>query len=215
MLASKTVQELLDAFSAPTPTPGGGSAAALAGAVAASLLAMVAAMPKTKNGTPEDRAALDALHPAILSLRAELVGLIDRDAASYDGVVAAYRLPKGTDEEKTARKAAVATAMKHATDVPLETGRAAMSLLTHGATIAQHGNPNAASDAGVALQLAMTAASGAFMNVETNLSGLSDETYVEGVRAEVKRLQGEGARAIRPAFEALGWKGHDKLTTNN
>src|SRR5580765_6846898 len=116
MLASKTVPELLDGFSAPTPTPGGGSAAALAGAIAASLLAMVAAMPKTKNGTPEDRAALDAVHPEILPLRAELVGLIDRDAASYDGVVAAYRLPKGTDDEKAARKAAVATAMKHATE---------------------------------------------------------------------------------------------------
>src|SRR5689334_21009235 len=110
MLANKTVQELLDAFSAPTPTPGGGSAAALAGAIAASLLAMVAAMPKTKSGTPEERAALDALDPILLKLRAELVDLIDRDAASYDGVVAAYRLPKGTDEEKAARKSAVAAA---------------------------------------------------------------------------------------------------------
>jgi formiminotetrahydrofolate cyclodeaminase len=208
MLASKTVQELLDAFSAPTPTPGGGSAAALAGAVAASLLAMVAAMPKMKNGTPEDRAALDAVHPAILALRAELVGLIDRDAASYDGVVAAYRLPKGTDEEKAARKAAVAAAMRHATDVPLETGRAAMSLLTHGAQVAEHGNPNAASDAIVALQLAMTAASGAFINVETNLAGLSDETYVAATRAEMEKLLAEGAPALGAASKSLGWKGH-------
>jgi formiminotetrahydrofolate cyclodeaminase len=188
MLASKTVQQLLDAFSAPTPTPGGGSAAALAGAVAASLLAMVAAMPKTKHGTPEDRAALDAAHPEILSLRAELVELIDRDAASYDGVVAAYRLPKGTDEEKAARKAAVAKAMKHATDVPLETARAAVSLVAHAQVIALHGNPNAASDVGVARSLAVSAGLGALMNVETNLSGLSDADYVAHVRYDIETL---------------------------
>ena len=80
MLASKTVQELLDAFASPTPTPGGGSAAALAGATAASLLAMVAGMPKTRNNTPEDKAALDAALPVLQSLRTELTSLIDRDA---------------------------------------------------------------------------------------------------------------------------------------
>jgi len=211
MFASKTVQDLLDAFSSPTPTPGGGSAAALAGAVSASLLAMVAAMPKTKHGTPEDRAALDGVHPSIMALRGQMVGLIDRDAASYDGVVAAYRLPKGTDEEKAARKSAIAAAMRHATDVPLETARAATSLITHGCVVADHGNPNAASDAGVALQLAMTAASGALMNVETNLSGLADADYVNAVRSDVRALQLQGAKGLAGAFAALGLQ----LTTNN
>jgi len=189
MLASKSVQELLDAFSAPTPTPGGGSAAALAGAIAASLLAMVAAMPKTKAGTPEERAALDALHPTLMTLRAELVGLIDRDAASYDAVVAAYRLPKGTDEEKASRKAAVAAAMRLATDVPLQTARAAVALYRHADAVAAHGNPNASSDVGVARQLAVAAGLGAVMNVETNLSGLSDADYVAQVRREVEKLK--------------------------
>jgi len=189
MFASKTVQELLDAFSAPTPTPGGGSAAALAGAIAASLLAMVAAMPKTKSGTPEERAALDALQPTLRSLRAELVDLIDRDAASYDGVVAAYRLPKGTDEEKAARKSAVAAAMKHATDVPLQTLRAAVALSTHADVIAANGNPNASSDVGVAKQLAVAAGLGAMMNVETNLAGLSDAGYVAQIRREIDTLK--------------------------
>lgn len=189
MLASKTVQELLDAFAAPTPTPGGGSAAALAGAVAASLLAMVAAMPKTKNGTPEDRAALDAALPEIQSLRATFVDLIDHDAASYDGVVAAYKLPKGTDAEKAARKAAVGGAMKHATDVPLQTLRAAVAASRHADTVAAHGNPNASSDVGVAKQLAVAAGLGALMNVETNLSGISDESYVAQIRNEIARLR--------------------------
>jgi formiminotetrahydrofolate cyclodeaminase len=208
MFASKTVQDLLEAFSSPTPTPGGGSAAALAGAVSASLLAMVAAMPKTKNGTPEDRAALDAEHPALLALRADLVNLIDRDAASYDAVVAAYRLPKTSDEDKAARKTAVTAAMRLATEVPLETARAATSLITRGQAVAEHGNPNAASDAGVALQLAMTAAAGALMNVDTNLAGMSDAAYVARIRADVSTLQLQGAQGLKGAFEALGRKGH-------
>src|SRR6187455_2896922 len=84
MLASKTVTELLDAFASPTPTPGGGSAAALSGAVAASLLVMVAAMPKTRNGTPEDRAALDEALPKLQALQKRLTSLIDEDAAPCD-----------------------------------------------------------------------------------------------------------------------------------
>ncbi len=189
MLASKTVQELLDAFAAPTPTPGGGSAAALTGAVAASLLAMVAAMPKTKSGTPEDREALDAALPEIQSLRTKCVALIDDDAASYDAVVAAYKLPKSTDDEKAARKAAVAKAMKHATDVPLETLRSALALARLARLVSAHGNPNAGSDAGVAQQLATSAGLGALLNVETNLSGISDEAYVTQVRQEVEKLR--------------------------
>jgi len=208
MLVSKTVLELLDAFSAPTPTPGGGSAAALAGATAASLLAMVAAMPKSKNGTPEDRAALDAAHPAIMALRAQLVGLIDRDAAAYDLVVAAYRLPKGTDEEKAARKAAVAHGMRVATDVPLETVRAAAGLVAQARIVAEHGNPNAKSDVMVAIQLAMTAMGGGSLNVEANLGGLGDETYAAAVKAEVANLMRASAEHLKPASEALGWKGH-------
>ena len=143
MLVDKTVTELLEAFASPAPTPGGGSASALAGAISASLLAMVAAMPKTSHGTPEDRAALDAIHPQLLALKTEMVTLIDRDAASYDEVVAAYRLPKATDAEKAARKAAIGKAMRMATDVPLETARAAAKLVAHCRVVAEHGNPNA------------------------------------------------------------------------
>jgi formiminotetrahydrofolate cyclodeaminase len=189
MLADKTVNELLAAFASPAPTPGGGSASALAGAIAASLLEMVAAMPKTRGGTPEDRAALDAVHPALAALRAELVRLIDRDSAAYDEVVAAYRLPKATDEEKAARKAAVGRAMRLATDVPLETARAAAALVAHSRIVAAHGNPNAASDAGVAASLARSAFSGARLNVETNLDGVGAADYADRARNELRALE--------------------------
>lgn len=188
MLAHKTVTELLDAFSAPEPTPGGGSASALAGAVAASLLSMVAGMPKTKTGTPAEREALDAMRPSLASLRAALVDLIDRDAAAYDMVVDAYRRPKSTEEEKTARKAAIQRAMRVATDVPMETARAAAQLVSHGRIVAECGNPNAKSDVGVAMSLAMTAYSGARMNVEINLDGVGDAAYADGARRELAGL---------------------------
>jgi formiminotetrahydrofolate cyclodeaminase len=207
MLASKTVTELLDAFSSPTPTPGGGSAAALAGAVGAALLAMVAAMPKTKTGTPEERAALDDVLPKLLAARDRLKALIDEDAASYDAVVAAYRLPKGTDEEKAARKAAVAKAMQGATDVPMETARQASRLIPLARVIGEHGNVNAKSDGAVGLQLAMAAMSGAIFNVQINLEGMSDQEYAGRVREELRGLQATG-REMVAAFDALGYSQH-------
>ena len=188
MLVNKTVTELLDAFAAPTPTPGGGSAAALSGAVAASLLVMVAAMPKTKTGSPEERAALDGALPELQTLRSTLSGLIDRDAASYDAVVAAYRLPKSSDEEKSARKAAIQAAMKGATDVPLETVRASGALVPLARIVAEHGNANAASDVGVAIGLVMSAYAGGRANVDINLDSVGDPVYVAAVRDELDRL---------------------------
>ena len=198
MLASKTVTELLEAFASPTPTPGGGSGAALSGAVAAALLAMVAAMPKTKNGTPDDRAKLDEALPWIQALQARLTSLIDEDAASYDGVVAAYKLPKGTDEEKATRKRAVQAAMRHATDIPMETVRAAAGLMQHAVTVAKHGNPNAKSDAMVGVQMAMTAFSGAQANVESNIDSVGDANYATQVREELKTLMMGCGAVMRP-----------------
>jgi formiminotetrahydrofolate cyclodeaminase len=208
MLADKTVRELLDAFASPAPTPGGGSASALAGATAASLLAMVAAMPKTAKGTPEDRAALDAIHPKLVALKDEMTRLIDRDSAAYDEVVAAYKLPKATDEEKAARKGAIGRAMKLATDVPLETARAAVAIVKHARVVAEHGNPNAKSDAGVAATLATSALTGGIMNVKINLDGVGDAAYAEKVRAELEQLTQQAAQEMAPIYSAVGWQGH-------
>jgi len=209
MLASKTVSELLDALASPSPTPGGGSAAALSGAVAASLLVMVAAMPKTKNGTPEDRAALDEALPKLQALQKRLTSLIDEDAASYDGVVAAYKLPKGTDEEKAARKRAVQGAMRRATDIPLETFRAALALIPLGRVVGEHGNPNAKSDASVAVHMAMTASGAAHANVEINLDGTGDPDFAVETRRALEAERMEAIKLLAPIYEALGWKGHE------
>ncbi len=204
MFTNRTVADLLDAFSSSEPTPGGGSASALAGALGASLLAMVAGLPKTRANTPAERSTLDTARRRLLALRADLVALVDRDAKAYDLVVAAYKQPKGTDAEKATRKTAIADALRVATEVPLETMRACADVLGLGKTVAEHGNPSAASDIGVGLHLTMTGLSGARLNVEANLSGSSDAAYAASKREELLLLMVGGGADFQAANRAAG-----------
>jgi len=184
----QTVTSLLDAFASSDPTPGGGSASALAGAIGVSLLAMVAGMPKNKTNTPEAREALDQAREKLMELRGKLIALVDHDAVAYDLVVAAYKHPKATDDEKLLRKKAIQDAMRVATEVPLETMRACVAGLDLVKPVAEHGNPSAISDIGVGLHLLMTALQGALFNVEINLEGLSDPAVVNELSGQVKAL---------------------------
>jgi len=201
-LADRTVTDLLEAFSSPDPTPGGGSAAALAGALGASLLAMVAAMSKTKNGTPEERAALDRARPDLLTRRAHLLDLADRDSAAYDLVVSAYKRPKATDEEKAARKAAIQEAMRVATDVPLETMQACAGLVPLAKIVATCGNKSAMSDIKVGLHLTMAGMQGARNNVEVNLGSLTDAAVVAAIKEEIQTIMRANGIAFHEAFSA-------------
>ena len=196
MLTDRTVTSLLDAFSSADPTPGGGSAAALVGATGASLLAMVAGMPKSRTNAPDERTALDNAHRELLTHRGALVELIDRDASAYDLVIAAFRRPKVTDEEKAARRAAVQDATRIATEVPLETIRACVEAMRAGRATAAHGNPNAASDVKVGYRLLMAAAEGARDNVEINLGGLTDAAVQSQIRDAATALMTEAATHV-------------------
>ena len=183
-LVEHTVTDLLAAFRSPSPTPGGGSASALSGAVGASLLAMVAALPKSKTATEEDAARLSAAGARCAALASDLAGLIDRDSEAYDLVVAAYRQPKGTDEEKSTRSAAIQQALASAIEAPLSVMRACAAALTEAATIAALGNPSASSDVQVGLELLAAGLRGARLNVDINLGSMKDTAYVDKVRTE-------------------------------
>jgi formiminotetrahydrofolate cyclodeaminase len=196
--------DLLREFAAPTPTPGGGSAAALAGAVGAALAAMVAGMTKTRTGSPAERVALDAVLESLLNGRDHLASLVDRDRESYDAVVGAYRMPKGSDEEKVARSAAIAGALRGATEVPLDVMRACHAVARETRAVAAAGNPSASSDVGVALDLLQAALGGAARNVRVNLKGLKDPGYGAGVEEETARLETAMAAAVAEARQALG-----------
>lgn len=193
MLVDRTIPSLLDAFSSADPTPGGGSAAALAGATGAALLTMVAGMPKSKTNAIAEREVLDAAFTELTRLRDTLTDLIDRDASAYDLVVAAFRKPKSTDEEKAERKAAIQEATRIATEIPLETIRACTAALREARAVVANGNPSAASDAKVGVRLLMAAALSAKDNVDINLGGLSDVTVRTALGDEAGTLAAEAA----------------------
>jgi formiminotetrahydrofolate cyclodeaminase len=184
-----TLAELLDAFASNAPVPGGGSASALAGAVGASLLIMVAGLPKTRHGTEGERAALAAAAARVKPLRDELAALVDRDSDAYSSVLSAYRLPKSNDAEKAVRRVAIDAAMRAATEAPLATLRACAQVMREGSTVAGSGALAAASDVTVAMHLLKAAARGAALNVDTNLADLKDADYVSRVSRERRDLE--------------------------
>jgi formiminotetrahydrofolate cyclodeaminase len=149
---------------------------------------MVAALPKTRANSDEDRAALAAASSALTGIREQLTEAIDDDSRAYDQVVAAYRLPKTTDVEKSARKSAIQRALRAATDVPLGVARLSADALKQADAVGAHGHSGASSDVGVAIALLRAGQRGALLNVDINLGGIEDEAYVSAVRAEAGRL---------------------------
>ena len=203
MLADQSVRDLLAAFSSTDPTPGGGSASALASAVGASLLMMVAGLPKTRTGSGDDRAALTSAAGVLADIRKRLTDAIDADTTAYDQVVAAYKLPKASADEQSARRAAIQEALHAATDVPLGVVRLSAAALNEAIAIATHGHRAAASDVGVAVALLRAGTRGARLNVEINVGSISDATYVDAVAAETARLSDGVARAADEADALL------------
>lgn len=202
-LTGLTVTAILDAFRSNEPTPGGGSASALAGAVGASLLAMVAGLAKPHATTEEDVERLAAAGARCTAIARLLEELIDRDSAAYDLVVGAFRMPKGTDEEKAARAAHIERAMQAATDAPLEVMRACSDGIEQGAVVAAFGNRNASSDVQVGLELLGAGLRGAKLNVEINLGSLKDADFVARAKAEADRLDAESGPGIHAAKDKL------------
>ena len=195
--------DLMDAFASTDPVPGGGSAAALAGAVGASLLLMVAGMPKTKTGAPEETADLAEAAARLHPLRDQLLELVDRDSDAYKQVMAAFRLPKATDSERTARNEAIDSATRAATETPLDTMRACQQALRGAVVVATNGNRRTTSDVGVGVELLLAALRGARMNVDINLSTLDDRAYTTRVAEEAKELVRDAEADADTAHRAL------------
>jgi methenyltetrahydrofolate cyclohydrolase len=188
-----TVTDLLDAFAANTPVPGGGSAAALAAALGVSLLVMVAGLPRTRTNALKEKEDLAQSAARLRPLANLLLELVDRDSEAYRSVIAAYRLPKDTTDRAEARRGAIQAAMQAATEPPLHTMRTCRQALVEAAIVADCGVPSARSDVGVALELLMAAVRGAGLNVDANLSHVSDNAFVDRVRVERRRLEVESA----------------------
>ena len=187
-LAAKSLSTVLAEFRSSSPTPGGGSAAALAGALGASLLAMVAALPRPRAATDDETRRLRDAGERCAELAQALEALIDRDSEAYDQVMAAYRLPKGTDDEKAARALRIDAALKAAIETPLDVMRACASAIAESEVVQTFGNANASSDVRVGGELLRAGLRGARLNVEINLDALKDRAYANRAAAEAARL---------------------------
>ena len=201
--ADLSLSQFLDAIAAPNPTPGGGTAAAIAGATGTALLTMVAGLAKTRHQTGDEASGMAAARIVLAGIRERLVALADADAAAFDQVMAAYRLPKTTDEEKAIRRQAVQQALRAATEAPLDTLRQTADALTQARTVAAYGNRTAESDVRTALELLEAAAASAAANIETNLAGLSDDAYRKATAAsavEIANRVTEDAASARAAL---------------
>lgn len=197
-----SVWAFLDALASGEPTPGGGGAAAVSGAMAAALISMVCNLTlgrqRYANVADEMQTVLDRSE----ALRAELQELAEEDVAVFTRLSAAYKLPRVIDADAAIRRDAIQAALKRATDVPLRTARAAAAVLPLCPTVAERGNQAAVSDVGVAVLLAQAAVRSALLNVDINLRTLKDLTYVQHVRVDVDQLT-DGLDATTEQLMAL------------
>jgi glutamate formiminotransferase/formiminotetrahydrofolate cyclodeaminase len=191
-----TVADFVRSVSAPTPTPGGGSVAALAGALASALAGMVAGLTVGRPKYAAADATMREIGAQAVEHTSRLLALVDRDAAAYQAVVAAHKLPKTPAEP---RRAAIAAALTAAADVPLETARACAQIADLAARAAESGNPNAVSDAGVSALLAEAAARGAAYNVRINVAAMDDPAAGLALAEEAQRLVADASRAAARA----------------
>ena len=188
MSSQQTIQAFLDELASAAPTPGGGGAAALAGAMGAALVSMVCNLTigKEKFAGVEDQ--MRAILTKAETLRSQLTQMIEADVAAFDTVMGAYRLPKGTDEEKAARSAAIQEGSKKATLVPLATARACAEVIELCQPTAEMGNPNVVSDAGVAVLCGQAGLKAAALNVLINLKAIKDEAFVNQHQTELNDI---------------------------
>lgn len=184
------------------PTPGGGSAAALAGAVAAALVSMVCRLTLGKKGYEGVEEEMQSVLDASENLRVRLQALMGEDANAYEGVVQAFRMDQRSSAASARRRVAIQEALRGAASVPLETARRCVETLHLVEKVASRGNVHALSDVGSAAHLALAAFRGARLNVEANLSSIKDSDYVDRCRRELDELEEQAAGSSKDASEA-------------
>jgi glutamate formiminotransferase/formiminotetrahydrofolate cyclodeaminase len=207
-LVDRTVSGFVDECSSESPAPGGGSVAALAGALGAGLACMVANLTVGKKGYEAVWEEMKEVAAEAQGIKDHFVSAVDRDTEAFNAVMAGFRMPKSTPEQKEARDKAIADATKQATLVPFEVLRAVPRALELALIVANKGNKNSASDAGVAGASLRTAAEGAWLNVRINLAGMDDEDFKQGLLTEGREIlfrAHQGADSVRQAVdESIG-----------
>jgi len=183
-----SVLEFITELSSGNPTPGGGSVAALCGALGAALSTMVANLTVDREKYAQTRKSMEEVRMTAATLSTRFLALMQEDSDTYQKVMAAFELPRETDGQITSRQAAIEEAMKKAAAVPLETLRASEELIRIARDAVKGGNPNAITDAAAAVQLANTTAVVASYNVQINISRIKDQAFVAKCEKEVTEI---------------------------
>ena len=191
MITDSTIEKFLDELASAAPTPGGGSAAAIMGAMGAALVAMVCNLTIGKKGYEQHDAEMRDVLGQCEARRERLTAMVAEDVAAFDSLMAAYKLPKASDEEKATRSAAIQAALQRATQVPLDCAKVCAEVVRLSGRAAEVGNQNVISDAGVGVLAAWAALRSAVLNVNINAPSLKDRAFAEAKLAETQALLAE------------------------
>jgi formiminotetrahydrofolate cyclodeaminase len=199
-----TVDAFLEGMGSKDPTPGGGAAAAMAGAIGAALISMVARLTQGRVGFEDLQERMNAMVERAEGARVELLELGDRDAEAFEAVMASFRLPKETEVERAERTAAIQRALEGAAAAPLEIARRAVDLMELAEDATAMGNPNAASDGMSAAAMLYASVLAAKANVEINAASLQDDARRRALLDEVTGIRSRAEVLLEQCREAFG-----------
>lgn len=202
-IKDKSIQTFIDELASKSPTPGGGSAAAVMGAQAAALISMVCNLTIGKPKYIEVEAEMRALLAKSEALRETLTGMIKADVDVFDRLMASYGLPKDSDEEKAVRSESIQTVLKEATLVPLACARACAETIALGRIAADKGNTGVISDAGVAVMAGYGALKSAALNVYINTGAIKDRAFADAKLAELEAVLSGADAAAEEVYQIV------------
>ncbi len=203
-LVDRSVEDFVEETASESPAPGGGSISAAVGAMGAALATMVANLSAHKRGWDDRWEEFSNWAEQGKQHYVELLRLVDEDTAAFNAVMAAFGLPQGSDAEKTARKQAIQSATKRAIETPMKIMETALASMEVIQAMAETGNPNSLSDAGVAALCARTAVLGAFLNVKINAGSLDDKAFVSEVLSRGEKLKADAIAKEQAILEIAG-----------
>ncbi|MBT3879505.1 MAG: cyclodeaminase/cyclohydrolase family protein [Candidatus Scalindua sp.] len=189
MLSKLTIKEFLEKIALESPTPGGGSVAALSASLAASLTEMVANLTIEKKGYGDVEEEMKVVAQDAFQLRSKLVSAIDKDSNAYNDVVTATKLPGDTEAEKRYREEMIQRSLKQATLVPMTVAEDAIRVMELAGKTVAKGNKNTISDGAVGIMVARTAVLSALYNVKINLRAIKDKAFIDKISKQVKELE--------------------------
>ena len=205
-MTQESIDEFLNRLASADPTPGGGSAAAVMGAAGAALVSMVCNVSIGKKGYEAAEGELRAVLAQSETLRRRLTGMVQDDVSAFDGLMAAYKLPKATDDDKARRAHVIQASLERATQVPLDCARACGEVIALARRAGEQGYQHVISDAGVGVSAAYAALRSAALNVFINVPALKNRAFAEQAVSEINQLLARSASESESVYALVRGK---------